>query len=106
MLKMSRRQLCEKLIKQRDTGVSLFSYMGPRYFISKGLLLTMTIILYVLDDHPIYRGLALIGTGYLVGMIAAHLQRFVQMRNTWPVQKDLFDWEKVEAGANEERLSK
>lgn len=95
MFSVTQEQLCRKLLIQRQEGIRFFTFMGPRYFVSKAVLIGMTIFLFWLDD-PMLDAAALIGCGYLAGMILAHLRTFIILKKSWPIHRELIDWEKVE----------
>ncbi|MEN8126744.1 MAG: hypothetical protein ABFR90_02955 [Planctomycetota bacterium] len=95
MFKVTKQMLCEKLLMQREKGIQLMTYLGSQWFISKGVLIIFTIVLFLQDD-PFLQSAALVGTGYLMGMILAHIRSFIILKKSWSLHKELIDWEKVE----------
>jgi hypothetical protein len=99
MFKVTKEILYRKLLMNREKGVRLMTYLGPKWFIGKVALIIFTIIL-LLQNNPILRATALVGAGYLVGMIAANIRSFIIIKNAWPLQKEIIDWIKVERAVN------
>jgi hypothetical protein len=95
MFKVTNEILCKKLLVQREEGIRLMTYLGSKYIISKVVLIIFTIILF-LQNEPVLRTAALVGTGYFIGMITANIRTFIVMKIAWPLHKELIDWKKVE----------
>lgn len=95
MFKVTEKVLCKKLLVQRENGIRLMTYLGPKWIISKVILIIFTIIL-LLQNEPILRTATLLGAGYLTGMITANIRTFIVMKIAWPLHKELIDWQKVE----------
>ena len=105
MFKVTEQVLCKKLLMQREKGIQLMTYFGLKWFISKTLLIIFTVILFLLDDS-LLRTTAFIGSGYLVGMILAHIRSYIILKRNWPCHKELINWEKVEYAMMTDDFSK
>ena len=95
MFKMTEQRLCKDLLMLRENGIRLMTYLGPKYIISKAVLIIFTIILFLQND-PIFRAASIVVAGYLTGMILANIRSVIILKNAWPLFKEFINWKKVE----------
>ena len=93
---MNAKQHCALLLQFKENGIQLRTYCGPRWLISKSVLLIVAIALLV-QDQPALRIIGLILLGYLIGMISANVRTYMVSKAKWAFQEDLIAWDKVEA---------
>ena len=99
MFKVTKQILSKKLLQQREKGVNFSTFLGAKWLVSKIILAMFTGFLFLQND-PFYRSIALVGIGYLVGMILAHLRSFIILKRAWPFHQEFIDWEEVEQSVN------
>jgi adenine/guanine phosphoribosyltransferase-like PRPP-binding protein len=99
---MITKEHCEQLMKFKNEGVRFSSYMGIRWFVAKGILVILALIM-LLNEEQVVRIVGFIVSGYLLGVIAANIRSYVVVKKNWEIQSELIDWHKVEEHFGEER---
>jgi len=82
-------------MKFKNEGIRFNSYMGIRWFVGKGMLVILALIVLQSKEQKV-RTVGFIILGYLLGMIAANIRSFVVVKKGWKIQSELIDWHKVE----------
>jgi hypothetical protein len=97
MGEMKTKKHCELLMKFKEDGVQLGSYMGARWFMSKviGVIFVAVIFLFFGQDEVCRIVGAVLG-GYFFGVIAVGVRGYIATKAGWEIQKEFIDWVKVE----------
>ncbi len=88
------------LLKFRDEGIRFRPFMGRRWFAVKGLVLVASVAFISIDD-PITRGVGLVLLGFASGTIAVDVRSYVTTKRYWPCQREVLNWDKIEALSKE-----
>jgi hypothetical protein len=86
---------CGLLMKLKIDGMKLSTYMGRRWFLSKGMLVVVALVL-LFQAGQTFRMGGFVVTGYSLGVIAANVRSYVVAKKKWELQRELIDWDKVE----------
>lgn len=93
---MDAKRHCELLMVFKNKGFGLSSYMGIRWFILKVVLIILVSAMMLSEDRVLQIA-GFIIAGYLIGIIGASLRSYIVAKRNWAFQKELIDWDKVEA---------
>ncbi len=88
------------LLKFRDEGIRFRSFMGRRWFAVKGLILVVSVAFVSIED-PVIQVVGLILLGFASGTIAVDVRSYVTTKRYWPYQKEVLNWDKIEAFSKE-----
>ncbi len=91
---MDVKKHCGLLMKFKNDGMKLSTYMGRRWFVSKVILIILALVLLFLTKNT-FRMAGFIVSGYITGVIVANLRSYFVVKKKWKLQKELIDWEKV-----------
>jgi len=91
---MDVKKHCGLLMKFKNDGMKLSTYMGRRWFVSKVMLIILALVLLFLTENT-FRMAGFIVLGYIIGVIVANLRSYFVVKKKWKLQKELIDWEKV-----------
>ncbi len=86
---------CGLLMKLKSDDMKLSTYMGRRWFLSKGMLVVLALVL-VFQAGERFRMAGFVVIGYLLGVIVANVRGYVVAKKKWELQRELIDWDKVE----------
>jgi hypothetical protein len=89
---------CELLMTFKTKGFKLSTYMGKRWFVLKAILIVLAVIMLV-SEESVSRGAGLVIVGYLIGIVAGDVRRYVRAKRLW---QEVIDWEKVKEQLGEE----
>lgn len=92
---MDMKKHCGLLMKFKNDGMKLSTYMGRRWFVSKVILIILALVLLFLTEKT-FRMAGFVVSGYIIGVIVANIQSYFVVKKRWELQKELIDWEKVE----------
>jgi nitrate/nitrite transporter NarK len=82
-------------MKFKKDGIKLTTYMGRRWFVSKGILAIAALVM-LLHTAKTVRPAGLVMLGYLLGVIGANVRSYFVTKTKWELQRELIDWDKVE----------
>jgi hypothetical protein len=86
---------CGLLMKLKNDGMKFSTYMGRRWFFSKGMLVVLVLVL-LFQAEETFRIAGFIVIGYLLGVIVANVRSYLVVKKKWELQRELIDWDKVE----------
>jgi len=86
---------CGLLMKLKSDGMKLSTYMGRRWFLSKGMLVVLAFVL-LFQPAETFRMAGYVITGYLLGVTVANVRSYVLAKKKWELQRELIDWDRVE----------
>ena len=92
---MDAKTQCALLMKFKKDGIQLSTYMGRRWFVSKGILVIAALAMLFHTENTV-RSAGLIVLGYLLGVIGANVRSYFVAKTKWELQRELIDWDKVE----------
>jgi hypothetical protein len=91
------KKQCEALMKFKKDGVQLGSYMGTRWFITKGIgVIAVVVIILLFRQDEACRIVGAVLGGYVFGVVVADVRSYIPRRASWVIQKEFIDWVKVE----------
>ena len=92
---MDAKTHCGLLMKFKNDGIQFSTYMGRRWFVSKGILVIVALVmLFRVEDTSRMAGFIVLG--YLLGVIGANVRSYLAAKKKWEIQRELIDWDKVE----------
>ena len=91
---MDVKKHCGLLMKFKNDGMKLSTYMGRRWFVSKVMLIILALVLLFLPGKT-FRIASFMLLGYILGVIVADLRSYFMVKKKWKLQEELIDWEKV-----------
>lgn len=100
---MDAKKHYELLMQFKTRGVKLTSYMGKRWFGLKAILIVLAVIMLV-SEESVSRGAGLVFVGYLIGIVAGDVRRYVVAKRRWAFQLEVIDWEKVKERLGEDPI--
>ena len=89
---MDVKKQCELLMTFKTKGFKLSTYMGKRWFVLKAILIVLAVIM-LASEESVSRGAGLVIVGYLIGIVAGDVRRYVREKRLW---QEVIDWVKVE----------
>jgi hypothetical protein len=92
---MEEKKYCELLMKSRNNGIQLSSYMGFRWFFLKVVIIIFALSFLLMKNYVI-RIYGAVMLGYLLGVVVADVRRYIVLKIRWEIQKEFIDWNKVE----------
>jgi lipoprotein signal peptidase len=95
LLQMDVIKHCVLLMKLKNDGMKLSTYMGRRWFVSKVMLVILASVLLFLEEKAL-RITGFIVLGYILGVIVANVRSYLVVKKKWELQKEFIDWDKVE----------
>jgi len=92
---MDMKKHCGLLMKFKNDGMKISTYMGRRWFVLKVILIIATVLM-LWTNKAATRIVGFILVGYLLGVIVANVRSYLVVKKKWELQKELIDWDKVE----------
>ena len=99
---MNIQKLAASLLRLKGQELSLLRYLGARWIILKVLLMAAGGVCLIDSSLTVkFVGAGLIG--YAAGVAVADVRRFFITKRNWPIQEQLYDWDKITSiGSDEE----
>jgi len=94
-IKMDSKGYCKLMTNFKLNGLKFSSYMGTKWFISKFIILFVGVLM-ILSEDKIVNIVGYILFGYFLGMVLANVRNFILSKKRWDLQKEFFDWGKIE----------
>ena len=92
---MDSKGYCKLLTNFKLNGPKFNSYMGTKWFISKFIIVFVSVVMVLRKDKVVNIG-GYVLFGYFLGMVLANIRSFVVSKRMWEIQKEFLDWEKIE----------
>lgn len=91
---MDAKTHCRLLMKFKNDGIRVSTYMGRRWFVSKGILVIVALMM-LFHGEETSRMAGFIVLGYLLGVVVANVRSYLVVKKKWELQRELIDWNKV-----------
>ncbi|MHC4624877.1 MAG: hypothetical protein ACYS4W_13350 [Planctomycetota bacterium] len=92
---MDAKTHCGLLMKFKNDGIQLSTYMGMRWFVLKGILaIAALVMLFRAGEASRIAGSVVLG--YLLGVVLANVRSYLVAKKKWQFQRELIDWNKVQ----------